>query len=162
MTIAERAAEARALSALLAIAGQAGWRLERPGPVLPRPFAGWLYAEAAQLLLLPVIGRLDAAVPLASQGMAEARSDILIASVPAPGVCTLAVGLWRPKGGCWHLPVIPALSGDDRTWLRPADWRCGLQLGGGPLKPASGIWTDTESRRVDEDRAAAWLAWVTR
>lgn len=50
---ARRGAEARASTVALAIAAKAGWRFAHAGPALATPFAGYLYVDTVQLLLVP-------------------------------------------------------------------------------------------------------------
>ena len=159
---ARQAAEARALTVALAIASKAGWSLRHAGLVLSFPFAGYLYVEAAELLLVPTSASLEWQRPIVARAMREARSDALIVSVgPGSNCPSLAVGLWTREGNDWRAPVVPALSGDEALWLGSVEGNApALLVKEGRLRIEAGPWRSAAERRQDQSRAAAWLACV--
>lgn len=160
--VARQAAEARALTVALAIANKAGWSLRHAGPVLSFPFAGYLYIESAELLLVPTSASLQWQRPIVSRAMREARSDALIVST-GPGATnpSLAVGLWTRKGNDWQVPAMPALDDSRALWLN-SDEGDGpsLRVREGRLRAAPAPWRSSAERQRDQRRAADWLACV--
>lgn len=160
-----RAAEARALAAALTIAARADWRFDRPGTSLSTPFAGYLYVDVAQLLLVPTSAALPFARRLVDGAVREARSDALIVS-SAKGQLAFALGLWSSAGTTWHMPVTPWLGDDGVLWMvadddaapdtAPAD--IGFSLRKGRIVAEPTPWLTPLGRAAGENRATTWLA----
>lgn len=161
---ARRAADACALSVALAIAAKADWQLERAGPSLATPYAGYLYVHTSQLLLVPTSAGLPYAVPLVDGAVREARSDALIVST-AGAAPTFALGLWNRSRTLWQVPVMPVLGADGVLWMvttlsgaAPAGTAFPMRRGLIADLPAP--WVTAADRVAGEKRAAAWLAAV--
>jgi hypothetical protein len=159
---ARQIAEARALTIALAIASKVGWSLRHAGPVLSFPFAGYLYVETAELLLVPTSASLEWQRPIVSRAMREARSDALIVSV-GPGTTSpsLAVGIWMRDGNDWQVAAVPALDDGSALWLSSDEgdgpaWRVKERR----LRAAPAPWRSSAERQRDQRRAAEWLSCV--
>lgn len=154
---ARRAAEARALTVALAVAQKAGWRFERAGPVLSTPFAGYLYVDTAELLLVPTSAALPFATRLVEQATREARSDALVVSY-TDGKISLALGLWSAAGTRWTVPVQPWLGDDGALWLAFDDGDAAWRLRSGRVVADRAPWRTPHERDAGHTQAAAWIA----
>lgn len=162
---ARRAAEARALTATLAIAGLEGWSLRGGDISLNLPFSHYLYVEAAELLLVPTIRPLPAEMKAVTSGTRIARSDALIVRVDPsePFKVELAFGLWGRDATRWLAPMALWQRSDVGTWLVPSPYFHGLRdecfaLRDGRLRPGPAPWRSEAEMRVGCMNVAVWLS----
>lgn len=159
-----REAETRALTAALAVAAKADWRLERAGAALSTPFANYLYVDSAELLLVPTSAGLPFARRLTDRAVREARSDALVVacgSAPSGNPLLLfALGLWSSTGTAWTVPVWPWLSRDGGLWFGPATQE--LEVSAWPLrqrrlKAEPAPWRTVRDHDAGRVRALGWF-----
>ena len=166
-----QAADDRARSTALAIAAYAGWHITTVGPMLSPAFAGCLYVDAAQLLLVPSNAALSSAYQLADQAAREARSDALVVSSDHSRDCKLAfgLGLWSSRSVRWLLPVVPWLGRDGLLWMvapglgsqAAAPGGTAFPLRRGRLVDQPEPWATPAERAAGERRPWDWLAMRT-
>ncbi|MEN2786755.1 hypothetical protein ACFOKI_01350 [Sphingomonas qilianensis] len=162
-----RAAEIRALTATLAIAGQARWSIGRVGPVLDLPVANYLYVDRAQLLLIPTSSALPRAMAVADRAMRQARSDALIirAVNGHPDKIELALGQWKLTENQWYMPMTLWHRSRRPLWLVPDPYHVAVrhecfELHDATMRSAAAPWAGLHEYREGLDQGAAWMSRV--
>ena len=160
VNIARAAAEARALRLALALAARVGWTLDRTGPALSTPFAGYLHIASAQLLLVPTVAGLDYARRQVDPATRACRSDAIIVSLTGNTLPGFALATWSRTCTGWTMPLALWLAPGGESWLVPPPGsfdRLAVRLVD-RLHTVGGLpWDDFSNRFDGFDRAAAWL-----